>query len=68
MVSEVTSISPECSGNVLPFPIKVLSVTRMIKLFGWEDRVAKQIEEKREAELVVLKKRQLLSIVNANLK
>ncbi|GJJ15091.1 hypothetical protein Clacol_009366 [Clathrus columnatus] len=44
----------------------ILSVARMIKLFGWEDKVSKQIEEKREAELAVLKKRQMLSILNGN--
>ncbi|GJJ09002.1 hypothetical protein Clacol_003223 [Clathrus columnatus] len=45
----------------------ILSVSRMIKLFGWEDKVSKQIEEKREGELAALKKRQILNILNANL-
>lgn len=46
----------------------VLSVVRMIKMFGWEDRVNQQIEEKRETELAALRKRQFVSVINGNLK
>ncbi|KAF8512318.1 hypothetical protein BU17DRAFT_77408 [Hysterangium stoloniferum] len=45
---------------------EILSVIRMIKLFGWEDKVNSQIAEKREAELSLLKKRELLGLVNNN--
>ena len=34
----------------------VLGVVRMIKLFGWEPRVAEQVSEKRQEELGLIKK------------
>ncbi|KAH9851409.1 multidrug resistance-associated ABC transporter [Lenzites betulinus] len=43
---------------------EVMNVVRMIKLFGWEQRVAAQIEERREAELVLLSKSRWLEITN----
>ena len=33
-----------------------VSVIRMIKLFGWEARIGKQLEERREDELAWYKK------------
>ncbi|GJJ15111.1 hypothetical protein Clacol_009386 [Clathrus columnatus] len=50
------------------FIMVVLPVARMIKLFGWEDKISKQIEEKREAELALLRKRQMLNVFNGNIK
>ncbi|KAF8477848.1 hypothetical protein JB92DRAFT_2801159 [Gautieria morchelliformis] len=46
---------------------EVLSVIRMIKLFGWEDKMNKSIAEKREVELGIVKKRRLLGLLNNNL-
>ncbi|KAI0709575.1 P-loop containing nucleoside triphosphate hydrolase protein [Cerioporus squamosus] len=43
---------------------EILSVVRMIKLFGWERRVTGQIEERREAELKFLRKTKFLELVN----
>jgi hypothetical protein len=40
----------------------------MIKLFGWEPKVDKQIAEKREDELKWLWKRRLLDLLNNNVK
>ena len=40
----------------------VLGVMRMIKLFGWEERVADIVAEKRNAELKSVKKRKLLAL------
>ena len=45
-----------------------MNVIRMIKLFGWEPRVAAQLSEKREEELELIKKNKLLDLVNNNLK
>lgn len=45
-----------------------MSVIRMIKLFGWEPRVAAQLSDKREEELELVKKNKLLDLVNNNLK
>ncbi|QRV86037.1 ABC transporter transmembrane region [Ceratobasidium sp. AG-Ba] len=42
-----------------------MNVIRMIKLFGWEKKVEKQIEEKRNEELRWFRKRQLLDLVNS---
>ncbi|KAG8864769.1 hypothetical protein FRB96_003355 [Tulasnella sp. 330] len=44
-----------------------ISIIRMIKLFAWESKIEKQITEKREEELVYIKKRQFLSLFNMNL-
>ena len=45
-----------------------MNVIRMIKLFGWEPKMNKQIAEKRYEELKFIKKRQLLDISNGTLK
>ena len=46
----------------------VMSVIRMIKLFGWESRIYNQIDEKREEELALVWKRKLLGVGNAAVK
>ncbi|KAI0351013.1 multidrug resistance-associated ABC transporter [Trametes cingulata] len=43
---------------------EVLNVVRMIKLFGWEQRVAAQIDERREAELAYIRLTRWLEVVN----
>ncbi|KAH9929008.1 P-loop containing nucleoside triphosphate hydrolase protein [Epithele typhae] len=43
---------------------ETLNVVRMIKLFGWEHRVEKQIEEKRDAELSHLTMQKYLELIN----
>lgn len=45
-----------------------LSVLRMIKLFGWEKKMDGKIAEKRQEELVWIRKRQMLDLVNGTLK
>ena len=42
----------------------VLNVVRMIKLFGWEPRVASQVEDRREAELKLIRKMKYMELVN----
>ena len=41
-----------------------LNVVRMIKLFGWEARVAERIKSRREAELAFLRKTKFLELTN----
>lgn len=41
----------------------VMSMLRMIKLFGWENRVERSIAEKREGELKWIWKRKLLGML-----
>lgn len=48
--------------------ILAMNILRMIKLFGWESKMQDRISEKREDELVWLWKRELLDLVNGNLK
>ena len=36
----------------------------MIKLFGWEQRVAGQVEERREAELKLIRRTKYIELVN----
>ena len=51
---------------------KVLSVAmailRMIKMFGWEPKIAERLAEKREQELQYIKIRQILNLINGNIK
>lgn len=37
---------------------------RMIKLFGWEDKISKRIDGKRADELNLLRKQRLLILAN----
>lgn len=41
-----------------------MNVIRMIKLFGWEPRVAAQLSEKRAEELRLVKLNKILNLVN----
>ncbi|KLO19974.1 P-loop containing nucleoside triphosphate hydrolase protein [Schizopora paradoxa] len=43
---------------------ETMNVIRMIKLFGWEPKVKQEIDEKRSEELVWIKRRQYLDIIN----
>ena len=45
-----------------------MSVIRMVKLFGWEPRVADQLAEKRENELIFIRKYKILELINNNIK
>ena len=45
-----------------------MSVIRMIKLFGWEPRVADQLAQKREDELKYIRKNKILELTNNNIK
>lgn len=45
-----------------------MNIIRMIKLFGWESRVNDEINGKRDEELRVLKRRQLMELLNINTK
>ena len=46
----------------------VMSLLRMIKLFGWEGKISERLREKREDELVWIKQGRIWSLVNMNLK
>ncbi|KAI0633979.1 P-loop containing nucleoside triphosphate hydrolase protein [Trametes polyzona] len=41
---------------------EMMSVIRMIKLFGWEPRMSAQLDKKREEELVAVRKNKLLNL------
>ncbi|PIL29334.1 ATP-binding cassette transporter [Ganoderma sinense ZZ0214-1] len=43
---------------------ETMNVIRMIKLFGWEPRIAKQLNQKREEELVAIRKNRMLGMLN----
>lgn len=45
-----------------------MNVIRMIKLFGWEPKVNDEIAKKRDDELKWIKRRQLLDLLNGNIK
>ena len=40
----------------------------MIKLFGWEPKIAARLAEKREQELKYIRLRQILNLINGNIK
>lgn len=39
-----------------------MNVIRMVKLFGWEPRMAAQLDKKREEELVAVRRSKLLNL------
>ena len=45
-----------------------MSVIRMIKLFGWEPRVAEQLATKRADELSYIRTYKILELLNNNIK
>jgi hypothetical protein len=45
-----------------------MGILRMIKLFGWEPKIAARLAEKREQELHYIKLRQILNLINGNIK
>ncbi len=45
-----------------------MAILRMIKLFGWEPKIAARLAEKREQELRYIKIRQILNLINGNIK
>lgn len=46
----------------------MLNVIRMIKLFGWENKMNEKLSVKRNEELAMQKKRQLLELVTSMVK
>lgn len=56
------------SKRVSEIVATVMNVIRMIKLFGWEPKVRKQIAEKRDEELIYIRNRQLLDLLNGTIK
>jgi hypothetical protein len=45
-----------------------MNVLRMIKLFGWEKKMNEKVAEKRDEELIWIWRRQVLDLINGNLK
>ncbi|ELU44867.1 ATP-binding cassette transporter [Rhizoctonia solani AG-1 IA] len=45
---------------------EILNVIRMVKLFGWENKVIAQVEEKRRVELEYYKKKQWIGQIGQN--
>jgi hypothetical protein len=60
-----TRLGHQVHGNI---STTVLGVIRMVKLFGWEQKMTQRLSEKREEELIWIKRRQLLQISNAVIK
>lgn len=48
--------------------VVAMAILRMIKLFGWEPKIAERLAEKREQELQYIKIRQILNLINGNIK
>ncbi|KAH9028052.1 ABC transporter type 1, transmembrane domain-containing protein [Lactarius deliciosus] len=46
---------------------ETMGILRMIKLFGWEPKIAARLAEKREQELQYIKLRQILIVINGNI-
>lgn len=51
-----------CDRNAQGFVFVVMNVIRMVKLFGWEPRMAAQLDKKREEELVAVRRSKLLNL------
>ncbi len=48
--------------------IIVVNILRMIKMFGWESEISKRVAGRRDAELVWIKRKQLLDLMTNLLK
>ncbi|KAI0291829.1 hypothetical protein BC826DRAFT_1105763 [Russula brevipes] len=46
---------------------ETMGMLRMIKLFGWEPKIAERLGEKRDHELQYIKTRQILNLINGNI-
>ncbi len=57
----------KCSTYLLCFAV-AMNILRMVKLFGWEPKLSERLSEKRELELQCIKMRQILSLINTNIK
>ena len=64
--SEAVDISLFCAGA--DGSCLAVGILRMIKLFGWEPKIAERLAGKRELELEYVKLRQILNLVNGNIK
>jgi hypothetical protein len=60
--------APRACVDCPPFSLLVMQVIRMIKLFGWEKKMEENVYEKREEELVWIKKRQIIEVLSAIVK
>ncbi|KAH8990840.1 hypothetical protein EDB92DRAFT_1935217 [Lactarius akahatsu] len=47
---------------------ETMAILRMIKLFGWEPKISARLAEKRDQELRYIKTRQILNLINGNIK
>jgi hypothetical protein len=54
--------------TVALFSLLVMQVLRMIKLFGWEKKMEEKVYEKRQEELVWIKKRQFVEVLSGIVK
>ena len=45
-----------------------MNILRMVKLFGWEKKMENRIREKREEELALVWKRDILGVINDTVK
>ena len=64
----VSDILSPCRTHALTPFFLVMQVLRMIKLFGWEKKMEERIYEKRQEELVWIKKRQIIEVSNGIIK
>ena len=46
----------------------VMGTLRMIKMFAWESKINERLREKREEELVWIRKGRIMNLLNMNLK
>ena len=53
---------------MLTLAVLVMNVLRMIKLFGWEKKMGDKIANKREEELLWIKRRNFLDLLNQVIK
>ena len=58
------SFHSSLNNTRLTLAAAVMSVLRMIKLFGWEARVRDEVAKKREEELKYIWKRKILGLLN----
>ncbi|KZV98610.1 P-loop containing nucleoside triphosphate hydrolase protein [Exidia glandulosa HHB12029] len=71
IASKVNTISQERMKKTdarIQYVTETMGVLRMIKLFAWESKINERLREKREDELVWIRKGRIMNLVNMNLK
>ncbi|KAH9166802.1 hypothetical protein EDB89DRAFT_2075433 [Lactarius sanguifluus] len=67
-IQKIQRETAKCTDARVQAATETMGILRMVKLFGWEPKIAARLAEKREQELGYIKLRQILIVINGNIK